>query len=122
MTDTTTPDEPETAENPVRGKLLRFGLKNGQTIIVLTTEPVEQDCGLLVVKADSGDTMTIKDDEVAWIRSSEIDMPTEAEIDAYEEKLKAKPLDTGLNVNSFDAPSAASAIRELAAYGQGQYL
>lgn len=86
--DTTTPESlPEAVQAPERGKLLRFGLNTGQTVLVLTKKPVQQDLDMLVIYSANGDVVTIKNAAVSWTRSSEIDMPTEAEIAAYEAAL-----------------------------------
>jgi hypothetical protein len=105
--DTTTPGDRPAPEERDKGKILRFGLNTGQTIIVLTTEPVDNDFGTLVIQASSGDVITIQEEAIVWTRKSEVDMPTPEEISAYEERLK------GQQPSNLDNPLSADMLRQL---------
>jgi hypothetical protein len=74
---------------PEKAKLLRFGLSTGQTLMVLTQQPVETDLDLLVITATDGDTVTVKDEHVVYTRSAEVDMPTEDELEAFKAWMQA---------------------------------
>lgn len=73
-----------------KGRLLRIGLSTGQQIVVLTTEEVEDDLDVWVITAVGGDLLTIKKDAVIFTRRTEIDMPTDEEVEAYVEGLKSQ--------------------------------
>lgn len=85
--DTTTPDEPQERE---KGKLLYFGLKTGQALPILTKEETVQDLDVLVVKSTEGDTYTIQRDQIVWTSSREVDIPTEADVEAYKQRTQAR--------------------------------
>lgn len=89
--DTTTPDPGVDAENgaePAKGMFVRIGLLNGQQIVLLTTQNSVFDGAYEVFRAENGEEVSVRSSQIAYIRETEIDMPTEAEIAAYEEELK----------------------------------
>ncbi|AEK07413.1 hypothetical protein ROCKSTAR_48 [Mycobacterium phage Rockstar] len=74
-------------EEKKKGRLLYFGLRNGQTVVALTDQPVEYDSGFHVVTTTEGETVTVRADEVVYTRSKETDIPTEDEVAEYFQKL-----------------------------------
>ncbi|QJD52100.1 hypothetical protein PBI_MA5_48 [Mycobacterium phage MA5] len=74
-------------EDKQKGRLLYFGLRNGQTVVALTDQPVEFDSGYHVITSTEGETITVRADEVVYTRSRETDIPTEDEVAAYFQKL-----------------------------------
>ncbi|AOT25491.1 hypothetical protein KIP29_gp52 [Mycobacterium phage BabyRay] len=74
-------------EERKKGRLLHFGLRNGQTVVALTDQPVEFDSGFHVLTTTEGETVTVRADEVVYTRSRGTDIPTEDEVAAYFQKL-----------------------------------
>ncbi|AEJ92067.1 hypothetical protein [Mycobacterium tuberculosis] len=74
-------------EENKKGRLLYFGLRNGQTVVALTYLPVNFDNGFHIITTTEGETVTVRADEVVYTRSRETDIPTEDEVAEYFQKL-----------------------------------
>lgn len=92
MSDTTTPEQGSDAPEPIKGLFIRYGLKNGQTLMALTTEEIRIDGPFYEVEAENGEVVLVRISEVAYIRETVVDMPTEEEIAAAGARLEDRPL------------------------------
>jgi hypothetical protein len=93
---------------------VEFGLTTGQIMRALTQKPLEWDLELLHIDSSNGEVWSIAKCFITYMVTSEVDMPTDAEVEEFKQNLAAK---SGYNVNS-----AAEAMQQLKQYGQGQYL